>query len=72
MTFNDRIGSDEYYKRMNLNSFLSIGFGAALAIVSLVGLFFAPVLVEAEAALVASGFSITSILLPWMNLFSSG
>ena len=72
MTFNDRIASDEYYKKTNIKSFLSIGFGAAVAIVSLIGFFYVPVLVEAEVALAASGSLIPNLFFPSIDLFSSG
>ena len=66
LNFHDRIGSDEHYNMINMKRFLSIGCGAALAITSLIGFFFAPVLLEAEiaaksASLMVSGISAPSV-----------
>ncbi|CAF1221126.1 unnamed protein product [Rotaria sordida] len=72
MTFNDRIATDEYYKKTNIKSFLSFVFGTTLAITSLIGFFFAPVVLEVEIALAASGFIFTNVLSPSIDLFSSG
>lgn len=72
MTFNDRIGSDEYYKKNNIKSFLSVGFGAAFVITSLVSFFYAPVLLEIGLALLTSGSLASNVFLPSINLFCSG
>ncbi len=59
LTFNDRISTDEYYKKSKVIPFLCIGSGATVAIASLIGLIFAPVVLEIETILVATGSTMT-------------
>jgi hypothetical protein len=60
-------------KKSNITSLLSIGFGAALAIVSLIGIFFAPIVLEAELALVITMGSVAAnATVPSIQLLSEG
>ncbi|CAF3528119.1 unnamed protein product [Rotaria sp. Silwood1] len=72
LSFNNRIGTDEYYETSNIMPFLCTGSGTALAIISLIGFLFMPVVLEVEMASATTGSLITNNAVPSMILLSEG
>jgi hypothetical protein len=72
LTLNDRIANDEYYKTSKIIPFLCSGAGGVVAIASLIGLVFAPVVLEIEIALTTVGSLMAKNVIPSIILMSQG